>query len=318
MAYALAAHPIVVTRDPEQAADVLGVLFGSGTVTLRDGSFVAHARRFLDTTVAHLDLDGPGRLAATTDDAWFVHLFSKGQVKVRWAGEVAAHSSLRAFVTGPGQKWLMELADDCPQTVVRFERAAMEQGVRAALGFLPEEELVFDPVLDLTDDEAVRWHGALNLVFAELSSPGSLIHQGVGARALQDLLVSTLLLVQPSSLSARLRPTAPSPRRRTVTAAIEYVDAHLSDPIGPTDLAAHAGCSVRTLQQAFRDDIGVTPVTFIRDRRLDRVRADLEGAGPDVRISEVAARWGFGHLGGFAGHYRQRFGETPSDTVKGE
>lgn len=38
--------------------------------------------------------------------------------------------------------------------------------------------------------------------------------------------------------------------------------------------------------------------------------------GPDISVTETALRWGFGHLGEFAGEYRARFGERPSDTLR--
>jgi AraC-like DNA-binding protein len=36
----------------------------------------------------------------------------------------------------------------------------------------------------------------------------------------------------------------------------------------------------------------------------------------DLTVTDVAERWGFGHLGNFALHYRKRFGESPSQTLR--
>jgi AraC-like DNA-binding protein len=35
-----------------------------------------------------------------------------------------------------------------------------------------------------------------------------------------------------------------------------------------------------------------------------------------VSVAEVAARWGFSHLGRFAAAYRKRYGESPSHTLR--
>ena len=47
------------------------------------------------------------------------------------------------------------------------------------------------------------------------------------------------------------------------------------------------------------------------------VRRDLrQGSASDTRVGDVAAKWGFWHLGRFAGDYKAMFGELPSETVR--
>jgi AraC-like DNA-binding protein len=57
---------------------------------------------------------------------------------------------------------------------------------------------------------------------------------------------------------------------------------------------------------------------YVRDRRLERARDQLAVALPSdgITVTEVAERWGFGHLGNFSGSYRKRFGESPSQTLR--
>ena len=42
----------------------------------------------------------------------------------------------------------------------------------------------------------------------------------------------------------------------------------------------------------------------------------LEAADQNTRVTTVAMRWGFGHLGQFAAAYRERYGELPSTTLQ--
>ena len=49
--------------------------------------------------------------------------------------------------------------------------------------------------------------------------------------------------------------------------------------------------------------------------RLQSVRRNLLGKSPGNSISEIAASWGFWHMGQFAAVYRRQFGELPSETV---
>ena len=81
-------------------------------------------------------------------------------------------------------------------------------------------------------------------------------------------------------------------------------------------LARHCGVSVRTLQQNFREFAGVTPSEWWRSYRLDRVHAALCVADSGLGVTEAATAYGFYHLGRFAGQYRDRFGEPPSETLR--
>jgi AraC-like DNA-binding protein len=75
---------------------------------------------------------------------------------------------------------------------------------------------------------------------------------------------------------------------------------------------------VRTVQQGFHDELGVAPMAYLRDRRLERARQELVDAEPSdgITVTAVAGHWGFTHLGAFAGLYKNRWGETPSQTLR--
>jgi transcriptional regulator GlxA family with amidase domain len=103
---------------------------------------------------------------------------------------------------------------------------------------------------------------------------------------------------------------------RVVRRAQEYMAAHADEPLSLADVCSEVGCSARALQLAFRQHAGQGPMEFLREIRLDRVRAELlASAGvAAVGVREVAQKYGFLHLGHFAAQYRARFGERPSET----
>jgi AraC-like DNA-binding protein len=83
------------------------------------------------------------------------------------------------------------------------------------------------------------------------------------------------------------------------------------------DLCRETGASERTLEYAFREHFGVTPKAYLQAVRLHQVRGELRAANPAfARVSDVANRWGFWHMGQFAADYRKMFGELPSQTLK--
>jgi AraC-like DNA-binding protein len=84
-----------------------------------------------------------------------------------------------------------------------------------------------------------------------------------------------------------------------------------------SELAKRLGVSVRLLHQVFSQRMGVPPRRYAQSLRLSRARADLRDARPgEVTVAEVAAKWGFWHLGRFASTYRATFGELPSQSLR--
>lgn len=125
-------------------------------------------------------------------------------------------------------------------------------------------------------------------------------------------------------IAARLRsgwragaePESGSRRRHAVRRVEEYLEAHAQTQPSLAELCAIAGVSERTLEYAFREQIGVTPGRYLRLRRLNAVRRELRDAEPlSLRVTEVAMRFGFWELGRFASEYRALFGERPSETI---
>ncbi|MNH34131.1 transcriptional regulator EutR [compost metagenome] len=75
--------------------------------------------------------------------------------------------------------------------------------------------------------------------------------------------------------------------------------------------------SLRSLYALFDRQLGITPKQYVRQRKLERVRAILTDASCTVRsVTEIAMDYGFLHLGRFAESYRMCYGELPSETLK--
>jgi AraC-like DNA-binding protein len=96
-----------------------------------------------------------------------------------------------------------------------------------------------------------------------------------------------------------------------------WIDAHLDEPITMGRLCEVASVGDRSLQLAFAALRGVSPMRFVTERRLAAVRSRLTRAGVNDDVTRVAVEAGFSHLGRFAVLYRQTFGETPSQTLRG-
>jgi AraC family ethanolamine operon transcriptional activator len=78
-----------------------------------------------------------------------------------------------------------------------------------------------------------------------------------------------------------------------------------------------AAVSERTLEYAFKEIAGLTPMNYLVRLRLHRVRQALLAAKPEsTTVSIQALNWGFWHFGEFSRAYKECFGELPSDTLR--
>lgn len=321
---ALQDHPVACTSDLAEATDVASDLLGDLTIDPHpDGAdaFLAtmNAVRLVDVTMAYLDLACAATVRVPRSaDCYSVHMTTSGHGVVSVRGQRTDLSPFFALVLSPGTGYVLELERDSPQLIVRIERAALERQLSRMIGRSLDRPVTFEPLGDLTADGAVRWHGALQIFSSEVVSPESLIHQGVGADSLEELIIGTLLHLQPSNYSERLRGGPRRTGRPAVRRSIDYIEQHLAEPISMADLAAAAQMSPRSIQSGFREDLQTTPIAFIRDRRLDRVRNTLMESvpGDGMTVTAAAERWGFTHLGSFSVLYRKRFGESPSQTLR--
>ena len=112
-------------------------------------------------------------------------------------------------------------------------------------------------------------------------------------------------------------PTASSCYSRVVQITEDYALSHTAERLYVTDLCEAAGVSERTLQYAFKEVMGMTPVAYLTRLRLHRVRQALRAATHgSTTVTAEALRWGFWHFGEFSRAYKGCFGELPSDTLR--
>jgi len=102
-----------------------------------------------------------------------------------------------------------------------------------------------------------------------------------------------------------------------VKTAEDYAMAQPGDRLYVTDLCRVAAVSERTLEYAFKEIMGLTPVTYLTRLRLHRVRQALLAASQgSTTVTTEALNWGFWHFGEFSRAYKECFGEMPSETLR--
>lgn len=133
--------------------------------------------------------------------------------------------------------------------------------------------------------------------------------------SLRDALFTTLLTGQPHSASGQLGAPPLRVAPGCVRRAEEYIAAHATEPITLDDVVAAAGVPARSLYAAFESCRGTTPMAFLRERRLELARQRLLQPQVTASVAGVVRDLGLGNPGRFSAAYKQRFGESPSETL---
>jgi AraC-like DNA-binding protein len=139
-----------------------------------------------------------------------------------------------------------------------------------------------------------------------------------GHAAVRELLrfeIPDRLLELP--IAEKLAPT-PSPRLRDriLRLARDWIEVSPAEEFTVANLCRSIGAGERTVRRAFLEYYGVTPRDYLKAHRLNRVHHELLESDPaHGRVSDVANRWGFWHLGQLAADYRHLFAELPSETL---
>jgi len=198
-----------------------------------------------------------------------------------------------------------------------IDQPALELHLGRALGHPIRTPLPFASEIDLTQDCGRSLRDLMRVVMDDIGNADSIVRRPLFAEPLSQALINAVLLTSGHEYSTELHsPITRHVSRRPVKQAIDAVHAHPEAGHTSASLAQLTGVSVRTLQAAFRQQLGISPMGYVRQVRLENVHNDLR-SGIGRTVAEVAHRWGFAQLGRFATAYRAVYGVAPSSTLRG-
>jgi len=275
---------------------------------------------------AHLSALDPPELAPMRDDALEALRFFED---ARGAAEEAGYEYAAWYVSGNIERLqiLLGRAGVAVHAIRKRLRALQERGAKydeivtrsnlawglRILGRHSEALHELDVALEIA-----RETGTFNVLLEFLHYDRSVVLDALGDHAGARVSYRRYLRVADGKAAdgavavpaaGRKRPLEPSFLKR----ADRYVAERLAQPLSIDELARHCGVSTRTLQKAFADFRGLTPVAHARNLRLDEAHRAL--ANGEGSVKEVSVRLGFGSSTTFATEYRRRFGVPPRRTL---
>jgi AraC-like DNA-binding protein len=302
------------TREPGEAQRFLSSVYGPHALRLGGGGVMDMRLRGFEFAQLHLGEVRYGLPAVAAMSQAHAHWVFSYLRRGRVATDVQAqpfHPG-EAAVMQPDSVQRLEMSADMEMLNLRVATGDMHAACRALLGSDLAHPLRFDERVPAHSPQTA----ALLRVMAHLAATPAYPQAAVLRleHTLRDAALYELLLAWPNSYVHHLEQPAslPASTRR----ARDYIHAHAADNPSVAEIALAAGVGVRALARGFEKHFGVSPQRYLQQYRLDRVHEALKAPGGETTVTEIAVQWGFLQLGSFAARYRERFGESPSQTLK--
>ena len=295
----------------ELAGSVAGVLGGKLLRTGKHRSFTAHADYFKlpQTELWFCSYDISVSLLFSEGDFFRVQFRSAGTGATETVGQTIPVAENTACISAYGAT--IHFEEGFEQIVWRIPREVIIRKLTALTGLPVTNELVFNPILDLSRRNYDTLSHLLECVIDKIQAATDEPNRLVLAEMEQAMLVALLCQSEHnwrSHLDGEPLTAAPWQVKRTE----EYIAEHWNHPLDIADLAAYTGASVRSIFRSFQKFRGCTPGEFIRRQRLIHARNMLLNPSTEHSIAEIAAACGFSDGSHFAKEFDKAFGEKPS------
>ncbi|MCK6395412.1 AraC family transcriptional regulator [Zoogloea sp.] len=312
---------VLQSQDVDETRALVAGVFCDHRLSLTDRtSQLDYRHRYFRTPAMSFSVIRYGagvRVAPQALESFFlIQLPLKGGDRIESAKESLLSQPGRGTIHCPGESFSMNWSADCAKLAVRIERDAMERHAAALLGRPLPQRLHFAAEMDTRKGSGLAWERTIRQLLRSVQQTPELVGHPLMQAQFEQLVMSGLLIWQCNTLSNCLGQPTANVQPRHLKLAEDYMRAHLDAPITNEELAALTGISLRTLYNSFRKFRGVSPMRYLRDLRMDKVREALLDADGIHNVTTVATQWGFFELGRFAAEYRRRYGESPSDTLR--
>lgn len=221
----------------------------------------------------------------------------------------------QAFALNSGEGARKKWIGGCRQLMIRVDQQALTRVLSSELDRDCRSPILFENKVQ----SSVSGLALRTLVFSTWQQI-ALLDQAeqwrIGRTFERSLLMCCLGLLSHNYSEEFLAPKSPA-APYYVRRAEEYIRANLREAIGIEDLVAVSGVSSRSLYYGFRRWRGTTPMSFLRNLRLSAAHDELRHARDEgQRVTHIAMNIGYDHLSRFSRDYKQRFGESPSATMR--
>lgn len=308
------------TRDLDEARNWGTRVFCDADLRLTD------SRRAVNARMYHRNLNGLSVVRMTygadvkiepgpLDTFYLVQMPLYGSERILCGGATTVSTPAVGSVLNAHCPIVIGHSDRTEKLCLRIDRELLERHCRQHLGCSLNQGIEFDTAMPLETAAGQRWMCTMNWLLGTLQTDTSLLSPLLTAQ-IEQMVVSVLLTCQPHNYTRALSEDSKTVAPAFIKRSEHFIEERAHEPITIGDIAEHVGVSTRSLFSGFRKYRNTSPMLYLKEVRLNRVREQLlRGQFGRTTVTAVAYQWGFGHLGHFTTDYKRRFGESPSETL---
>jgi len=238
----------------------------------------------------------------------------RGEASVEYKNEKLFLSENVGTIISPFGHCADDYYDNQAQVVLRIERRELEACFETLTGRHLPQPLEFDFKIDLRNAKLASLRSYMKFIIKQLDMSDSMVRMPLIQTQLTDALLIGLLTLQPHNLQPMLERADANSGPAYVRRAEEFIRENILNHVSVVQTARAVGVSLRSLQMGFKKYRGYSMRDFIKEERLKRARHFLKH--PQGRnIYQIALDCGINNPSQFSAYYKQRFGETPSQTL---
>lgn len=223
----------------------------------------------------------------------------------------------KGVIISPAQQTKLHIEGDCVKSLLRISTLKMEQELAGMLHKPLDKPLIFDVIIDAEQGPTAGWWRTVQHINAELCNPDQFLYKNNAfVQNMESAMVTGLLLAQPHNYSRELHQTQQSTMPVHLARALAFIEQNLCNTINTSAIEQAASISRNVLYASFKKHFGMSPMLYVKRKRLEASRQEILSGNGNTQITNVAYDWGFTHLGRYAQEYKRLFNETPSETLR--
>lgn len=252
----------------------------------------------------------PGEL----ESFYLIQIPIRGTAQIQNGSVEFLSDTHNASILNPDRHTKMTWHSGCQQLMVYIPKDNLLRIAERHLNRKISQDIVFEPQINF-DNRTLEWLRSAVILMARAADQGDLFNpsEHINQKLCEESFLIALLERQPNNIQCFMTSGSKQLASKNAKIALDYIIENAGKSICLQDIALSCDLPIRTLQHQFKMFYGTSPTELLKQERLKRVYSEIASGYSNESVSQIAQRWGFSHAGRFSKHFKDEFGQLPSE-----